>query len=273
MTRARRLKTLCGCGALAWTAAGCGRAPANPTRVVAQHDPTVPRPAAVRDASGAPPHAKRYPFQAPLPPHTLPRSSPAVRDANLSPWACRAELRALRLHVRRAHTPSPGVATPLRIDHDLAGVRFVTPHAPSPYGVLDCRLVLALDTLAKVLARYHVVVVYVDNLYRPHAHLAGKHKLSQHAYGLAIDLTGFRLSDGIRLTVGHDWHGAIGRPTCGPKSSPLEINKASVELRDVLCDVARAGIFQHMLTPNFNRAHKSHFHFDLARGVRYRFVH
>jgi hypothetical protein len=252
------------CGALALAVSGCVRAPSTATRFLAERDPRVARPIVAG--------AETYPFQAPLPSGPLPRSSPAVRDANLSPTACRAELQTRKLHVRRAGTPSPGVATPLRIEGEIGGVRFVTPRAPSPYGVLDCRLVIALDDLAKLLARHDVVTVYVDNLYRPHAHLPGKRKPSQHAYGLAIDLTGFKLADGTQLFVGRDWHGAIGRPTCGPDSSPLEINQASVELRNILCDVARAGIFQHMLTPNFNRAHKSHFHFDLARGVTYRFV-
>jgi hypothetical protein len=33
--------------------------------------------------------------------------------------------------------------------------------------------------------------------------------------------------------------------------------------------VARAGVFHHMLTPNFDTAHQSHFHFDIKRDGKW----
>ncbi len=216
--------------------------------------------------------APAYAFEQPLPGPVLPPSAPAVQHANLSPAQCRARLRAGKLALAPAHIAAPGVATPLRITGRIAGVRFVTPRAPSPYGVLDCRLALALADLAGLLSRHGVTTVYVDNFYRPHAHLPGKHKPSQHAYGLAIDLMGVTLADGTTLRVGDDWHGAIGRPTCGPGSAPLEATPGALKLREIVCDVARAALFVHMLTPDYNAAHRTHFHFDIARGASYRFV-
>jgi hypothetical protein len=210
-----------------------------------------------------------YPFQAPLPDKWLPKKSPAMRDANLSPGQCRAQLRKARLPLRGVRIGSPGVANPRRIAGRLHHVKFITPRRPSPYGLLDCRLALALDAFASVLWKHGVIAVYVDNFYRPHAHLPGKHKHSQHAYGLAIDLMGLTFRDGTTLRVGDDWHGGIGRPVCGPDAAPVEATPGAIRLRNIVCDVARAGIFQHMLTPNFNKAHHSHFHFDIDRGVKY----
>lgn len=232
--------------------------------------PPAPSPPAPAPAVAATPQS--YPFEQPLPgPHLAP-SAPAMLSANLSPARCNARRRAAGLAVAPAHIAAPGVATPLRITGRIGGVRFVTPRAPSPYGVLDCRLALALGELATVLARHGVIAVYVDNFYRPHAHLPGKRKASQHAYGLAVDLMGVTLSDGTTLRVADDWHGAIGRPTCGPGSAPTPATPGALALREIVCDVARAGIFHHMLTPDFNPAHHSHFHFDIARGVDYRVV-
>lgn len=265
--------------------AACAREPGTPIRALAPNAPApvrpvptpLPAPSATLPAPQPPPPplpapAPAYPFEEPLPGPVLPASAPAVRNADLSPAACRSRMRADKLPLASAHIATPGVATPVRITGRIEGVRFVTPHAPSPYGVLDCRLALALRDFSRLLSRHGVTTVYVDNFYRPHAHLPGKHKPSQHAYGLAIDLMGLTFSDGTTLRVGADWHGAIGHPTCGPGSAPEKATPGALELRKIVCDVARAGIFIHMLTPDYNAAHRTHFHFDIARGATYRFV-
>lgn len=77
---------------------------------------------------------------------------------------------------------------------------------------------------------------------------SGKHdRLSEHAYGLAIDISGFRLSDGSIVSVEHDW----SRP--GPK-------------RDFLTHLASAacGYFSVVLTPDSNTDHLNHMHFDIG---------
>ena len=72
-------------------------------------------------------------------------------------------------------------------------------------------------------------------------------QLSEHAYGLAIDISGFRLSDGQTVSVQRDWSRS------GPKSSFLH-------------HVARAacGYFSVVLTPDSNADHFNHFHLDLG---------
>ena len=92
-------------------------------------------------------------------------------------------------------------------------------------------------------------VVRIDHLgaYSCRA-INGRHdKLSEHAYGFAIDISGFRLSDGTSVTVERDW------ARSGPKS-------------DFLHHVARAacGYFSVVLTPNSNADHFNHFHLDLG---------
>ena len=92
-------------------------------------------------------------------------------------------------------------------------------------------------------------VVRVDHLgaYSCRA-ITGRHdKLSEHAYGLAIDISGFRLSDGTSVNVERDW----ARP--GPKSAFLH-------------HAARAacGYFSVVLTPDSNADHFNHFHLDLG---------
>ena len=74
----------------------------------------------------------------------------------------------------------------------------------------------------------------------------GSH-LSQHALGRAIDIAGFRLSDGSTVNVEHDW------------SEPGQ-------KRLFLYHVARraCGYFSVVLTPNSNAEHYNHIHLDIG---------
>jgi hypothetical protein len=155
----------------------------------------------------------------------------------------------------------------MRVDGPLHGVTFRGPGPKSKHSVMDCRLVLALDAFAKVLAAHGVTDVYYGNTYRPKARFRGQRGRtpSQHAYGLAIDIVRFDLRDGTVLRVEADYHGMLGTPSCGPDAVMTERSPASVPFRNIVCDVARAGVFHHMLTPNYDAAHRTHFHFDIQR--------
>jgi hypothetical protein len=71
-------------------------------------------------------------------------------------------------------------------------------------------------------------------------------RLSEHAFGRAFDIGGFRLTNGNRITVLNDWGGgAAGRA-----------------LRDM--HRGACGIFGTVLGPEANAFHRNHFHFDTA---------
>ena len=209
----------------------------------------------------------------PLPTPIVAKTTPASQWAGVSPSQCLAEVARRKLGVTRFRGTAVGVATPVRVTGPIAGVRFIAPGRKSPYGILDCRLALALAELALVLKRYDVVEARIDNMYRPRAHLPGKKKRSQHAYGLAVDLTGLKRADGSELSVERDFQGAIGEPVCGDGArARAELSSEAATLRDLICDVARSGLFHHILTPNHDRAHRDHFHLDIARGARQRII-
>lgn len=78
---------------------------------------------------------------------------------------------------------------------------------------------------------------------------------SQHATADAIDLAGFVLADGTRISIVRDWSGA-GRDGAA---------KAAF-LRDVRDGACR--LFTTVLSPDYNAAHRDHFHIDTAdRGA------
>ena len=77
--------------------------------------------------------------------------------------------------------------------------------------------------------------------------VAGRSRLSQHALGQAIDIGGFRLSDGTTVSVEREWN----EP--GPK-------------RLFLRHLARraCGYFSVVLTPDSNADHYNHLHLDIG---------
>jgi hypothetical protein len=229
-----------------------------------------PGPVRASDAAAETEYAS---YSQPLPSAIVSKTSPASRWAGLSGSQCLAEVARRKLGVTRFRGAAIGVATPVRVTGPIGGVRFVTPGAKSKYGILDCRLALAFAELAPVLARHDVIEVRIDNMYRPRAHLPGKKKPSQHSYGLAVDLTRLKRADGSELVVERDFGGVIGEPVCGEAArARSELSRDAVALRDLICEVARSGLFHHILTPNHDQAHRDHFHLDIARGARQRLI-
>jgi hypothetical protein len=72
-------------------------------------------------------------------------------------------------------------------------------------------------------------------------------RLSEHSFGRAIDISGFRLADGTVVSVEHDWW------VPGPK-------------RDFLHHLAKSACFYFsvVLTPSSDRDHVNHMHFDIG---------
>lgn len=211
----------------------------------------------------------RAPFRAPLPEASRLLSGPAMKNANLSPAACKAKLVAAKAPVTFLRHAS-GVATPTRIQGPLGGVTYKTAPASTPYGIIDCRLVLTLLDAAALLRSHDVVSVRIDNFYRSGARLPRhRTKKSQHAYALAADVVSLTLEDGTVLDVEHDFHGKIGEPVCGPEARLSSKDPKSLALRNLACDLGRSGLFHHILTPNHDRAHNNHLHMDIARDNKW----
>ena len=122
---------------------------------------------------------------------------------------------------------------------------------------LDCPMIAALDEwVAKVVqpvaqARFGQSVAQIDTMgtysCRGMNGQAGA-KISEHAFGNALDVGGFRLTDGRRITVVHDW-------TRGD-------DQTQAFLRDVHAGACES--FTTVLGPGSNAFHYNHIHVDLA---------
>lgn len=196
------------------------------------------------------------------------RRTVSDRFAGLQPWECRKELRRRGISVRSAGMLSPGVASPVRLDGPVGTIRFVGPGSKSKYGILDCRLALLLGEVATLLEALAVKEVYVGNFYRPNSRLPKKNLLSQHAHGLALDIFAFKMTDGTVLSVENDFDGVLGGAVCGSEAAFSSKNRKSILLRNVVCELARVGAFNYLLTPNYDEPHRNHLHADIKRGTR-----
>jgi len=77
--------------------------------------------------------------------------------------------------------------------------------------------------------------------------IAGSPKLSQHAHANAIDIAGFVLADGRRITVKDGWNGS---------------NQERAFLRTIHSSACKR--FGTVLGPEYNAAHRDHLHVDMS---------
>ncbi|MBO9622191.1 MAG: extensin family protein [Sphingomonas sp.] len=83
---------------------------------------------------------------------------------------------------------------------------------------------------------------------RPVIGNAGASRLSEHAAANAVDISGFVLADGRRITIERDWH----------TQDPAVRSFLSV-IRQSACRR-----FKTVLTPDYNSAHYNHMHMDMG---------
>ncbi len=204
------------------------------------------------------------------------KDTPAYHYARLSQAECEAELASR--HIDFVRETATAVDEPVRLTGPLHGVVFRTDLADkvrptSPYEIADCRLVLALDDFAEILSRHDIVEVRHYSIYRPPRSWPEDKPGAQHVGALAIDAGRFIDQTGAVLDVDRDFHGAIGARTCGDGAGPRPATSAALTLRAILCEAAERRLFQVILTPDYNRPHKNHFHLEVTAGVTWFLLH
>ena len=145
-----------------------------------------------------------------------------------------------------------GLTQPFRITALLDGQVTLNGHY-----TLDCPMVASLNNWVRDVvepdaqARFNERVVEIMSMgsysCRGINNVAGA-RLSEHSFGNAIDISGFRLADGRVISVVRDW--SHGDPA------------AQAFLRDV--DGGACGYFTTVLGPGYNALHYNHIHVDLA---------
>lgn len=184
------------------------------------------------------------------------------------PTACPARL--TRLGVRYVTGPTRrGVSHPVTVRLPLNDVAYFRPGSAEPDETLfaDCRLALALHTMADTLQERGIIAVVHFGVYRYRC-IEGTDPcvLSQHAHATAIDLHEFRGFDGQTYNVETDWTiSADPGSTC---SAPA-LSTRDALLHELACEWSATRLFNIILTPNYNAEHRNHFHLDLTPGAHH----
>ena len=194
-----------------------------------------------------------------------PEQLPAVRYASMTAQQCREELGARKLPVDSAPKRQT-IDAPVTLPRELHGVRFEFLPRPEQRDVVDCRLVLALDDLARIAAAQDVTSVRYNSIYR---NGWARGRVQGHLGAVAIDIVELGLRDGQTLNVLRDFGGhGIGSATCGASAKPAAPGKAT-QMRKFVCALDEARLFNLVLSPHYDWRHRNHFHLEVRRGVRW----
>jgi hypothetical protein len=182
--------------------------------------------------------------------------------------------------------------------------------ATSPWEVFDCRLVLALHDFTAILLAHRIDEVLIYSAWRPPSKKWPADKLARrHPGALAVDMFKFRQRpapkdaapneaapqdaapkeaaakvpapkqktpvkaelDYLWLDVKDDFRGKIGAKTCGDGALGAK-GDAAKELRALVCEAGGQRLFTSQLTPNYDRAHFNHFHFEITPDVKWQLL-
>lgn len=205
-------------------------------------------------------------------------NAPATRYGKMSARTCLAEVRKRKLPVI-ALGEVRGVPIPVRITGELHGVRVhsglpKSQWASSPYEIVDCRMALAIDDFTALLAKHDVVELVHMSAYRPPSKKwpAGKPG-KRHGAAMALDAAVFVKRDGTRLVVEKNFKGRRHSAPC-PTNVRVSAHQSreTREIRSIFCEARDTGLFHVMLSPNFNWAHRNHFHLEVAAHPRWFYV-
>lgn len=208
-------------------------------------------------------------------------SAPSVKYAGMTRKECLAELKHRKVKFEEVEQ-ARGVVIPIRPKGTIGGVLFRTEvpaaeRATSPHEVMDCRLALALGDLAAILVQHDIEEVLHFSAWRPPEKSWPADKPAiRHPGGIAIDLRRFvkKAAPGSKpkdLIVERDWKPARDKPPCTAEAKAAGDAEAK-EIRAIFCEADERRIFTSQLSPNYDKAHENHFHFEIRPDVKWRLV-
>jgi Extensin-like protein C-terminus len=167
---------------------------------------------------------------------------------------------------------NPGVDDPVTVTVPINGIsyRYISNSGPRQTFFMDCALAKSLAEAAPVLAAHGVVEVDDIGVYNyrcinsdgtpPNCNVG----MSQHAYAKAIDLGQFIDGTGETYSVTDDFViDPSDQPTCTADTEPGK----DTFLHQLICELKGDGVWNIVLTPNYNDLHRNHFHVDLTDGA------
>lgn len=145
------------------------------------------------------------------------------------------------------------IEDPVILHPPIHGVDLTSPWGETPSMLAACSMAIALVRTVDDVAARGVTTIWHMGTYNCRV-IAGTDRLSRHAYGDAIDFSGFTLEDGTHYTLVDHWEHDTDAPTTPGGAFLYE---AAHRWFDEY-------VWNIILTPNYNAAHDDHFHVDLT---------
>jgi len=201
----------------------------------------------------------------------LARDSVTITVTPPADTSCHAMLDALGLDWS-ASGATRGIDDPVRVQPLINGVsfRYVSNDEPTAM-LMDCELAVRLHQLTQILLPYGIDELIHIGIYNYRCIGGGDPDSgtctpSQHAYARAIDIHAFGLAGSDETySTETDWVITTRADPC-PIPSSSEPDRI---LKEIACAMWSERIFHYVLTPNYNDAHRNHFHVDLTEGGMY----
>ena len=151
------------------------------------------------------------------------------------------------------------IEEPVRLFSPINGIdyRYIENEDPTPI-LVSCEMALALVELGFLLQSKSAIEVAHIGTYNCRV-ISGTDTLSEHSFAHAIDLGGFTLDGGQYLSVLDHWEDGVAEP----------VTFEGQWLEDLTDQRYEQGIFNIILTPEYNAAHDNHFHVDLTPGASF----
>jgi hypothetical protein len=158
-----------------------------------------------------------------------------------------------------------GIEDPITVTLPLNGVGYRYSGNTTPRKTLygDCTLMKSLAQAAPIVRAHDVTEIVDIGIYNyrciDQTKTPPNCTMSQHAYAKAIDIAELVTSDGTHYSVLDDWV-IDTTATCSAETS----NDKDSFLHTVICALKADAVWNIVLTPNYNDAHRNHFHVDLT---------
>ena len=164
-----------------------------------------------------------------------------------------------------------GVIDPVTVQMPVRGIeyRYYYDDTFRTSLVADCQAVRAMALMAPYLKERNIASVVDIGVYDYRCIGGGTppgcpQGISQHARARAIDLHAFVAEDGTEYNVEFDWViDGEQEQTCGAATE----GGKDEWLHDLVCEMFDVGLWTVALTPNWNAAHRNHFHVDVTPGA------
>lgn len=148
-----------------------------------------------------------------------------------------------------------GVKTPVQVrSRRLGRVLYKRSWSNKRRFILDCQMVEVLAALGPAIRKAGVATIYLSSSWR-YSKVKGAQRLSQHAFGRAVDITAIDGAFGYASVIRNYERGKWG---CGA----LNKTPKGKALRRLYCALKKRNAMQSIFTPDTDRYHRDHFHVE-----------